>query len=96
MAGAVGTLVLIVASTRLASVAPLLLPECCAPSRGLLPCERVTQCEGCYDFVKRAVCVFVVLLWIMFDEDKLIFLVINYKSLYDKSDRFYDDNTPNR
>jgi hypothetical protein len=25
-----------------------------------------------------------------------ISLVSNYKSLYDKSDRFYDDNTPNR
>jgi hypothetical protein len=29
----------------------------------------------------------------MFDEEKLISLVNNYKSLYDKSDRFYDDNT---
>jgi hypothetical protein len=35
--------------------------------------------------------VFVVLLWITFDEEKLISLVSNYKSLYDKPDKCYDN-----
>lgn len=67
-------------------------------------CAEARLAESCFSvngslsarllgFCQKAVCVFVVLLWIMFDEEKLISLVSNYKSLYDKSDRFYDDNT---
>jgi hypothetical protein len=29
----------------------------------------------------------------MFDEEKLVSLVTNYRSLYDKTDRFYDDSS---